>query len=78
MKHTKYTNINRRVRELTRLGYLKEAGVKTVKAGFQTSLYQMNTKAYLAILLNELNLDDFIENISEQNALAILAVFFKS
>ena len=73
LKQTKYTNINRRVRVLEEYGYIKKVGTRKTQAGFQTSLYQLTTRAYLAILLNRVNLDTLIQKASEESILAILA-----
>jgi hypothetical protein len=73
LKHTKYTNVNRRVRELRKSGYLQKVGARKTKAGFQTILYQMTARAYLAILLNNLNLDNFIQTASEETAIVTIA-----
>jgi DNA-binding MarR family transcriptional regulator len=74
LKHTKYTNVNRRVRMLEEYGYIEKVGTRKTQAGFQAALYQLTARAYLAILLNELNLDDFIEKASEENVLTMLVV----
>ena len=73
MKHTKYTNINRRIRALKKSGYLKKVGVRKTKAGFQAALYQMTPRAYLAILLNDLDLDRFIRTASEERLITAIA-----
>jgi len=73
LKHTKYTNVNRRVRELKKSSYLQKVGARKTKAGFQTILYQMTARAYLAIILNELDLDNFIQTASEERALVTIA-----
>lgn len=73
LRHTKYTNVNRRVRILEKDGYLEKAGTRKTQAGFQAALYQLTARAYLAILLNKVNLDNFIQNASEQDILAMLA-----
>lgn len=74
LKHTKYTNVNRRVRALKKSGYLQKVGVRKTKAGFQSILYQMTAKAYLAILLNELDLDKFIRTVNKECAITAIAV----
>ena len=73
LKHTKYTNINRRVKVLEQYGYIKKVGTRKTQAGFQASLYQLSARAYLAILLNRVNLDNLIQKTSEESILAILA-----
>jgi len=73
LKHTKYTNVNRRVRALKKMGYLQKIGKRKTKAGFQAILYQMTARAYLAILLNELDPDNFIRTASEERAITTIA-----
>ena len=72
LKHTKYTNVNRRVRILEDYGYIEKVGVRRTQAGFQAAFYQLTARTYLAILLNRLNLDDFIQKASEENVLTML------
>lgn len=73
MKHTKYTNVNRRMRILEEYGYIKKVGIRKTQAGFQASLYQLTSRAYLAIVLNRVNMDNLIQKASEESILAILA-----
>jgi predicted transcriptional regulator len=73
LKHVKYTNINRRVRALSTSGYLQETETRKTKAGFQSILYEMTTKAYLSIILNEMNLDNFIQKATEEQKIATIA-----
>jgi len=73
LKHTKYTNVNRRVRALENLGYLEKTGTRKTQAGFQATLYQLATRAYLAILLNKINLDEFTQTAGEDAVIAALA-----
>ena len=73
LKHTKYTNINRRVKVLEEYGYIKKVGTRKTQAGFQASLYQLTVRAYLAILFNRVNLDNLIQKANEESILAILA-----
>jgi len=78
LKHVKYTNINRRVRALSDSGYLEEVGTRKTQAGFQANLYKMTSRAYLAIILNELNLDDFVQTATEEQITAVIAAMMKS
>jgi hypothetical protein len=73
IKHTKYTNVNRRVRALKKSGYLQKVGVRKTKAGFKAALYHVTPRAYLAILLNELDLDRFIRTASEERLITAIA-----
>jgi DNA-binding Lrp family transcriptional regulator len=74
LKHIRYPSVNKRVRSLEELGYVKGIGVKKTKAGFEAHLYELSARAYLAITLNVINLDDLLMRMDEANALAILAV----
>jgi hypothetical protein len=74
LKHTKYTNVNRRVRILEESGYLEKVGTTKTQAGFQAALYQITARAYLALLLNQINLDDFIATADEATVIAALGI----
>jgi hypothetical protein len=78
LKHVKYTNINRRVRALSDSGYLEEVGTRKTQAGFQANLYKMTSRAYLAIILNELDLDYFVQTATEEQITAVIAALMKS
>ena len=73
LKHTKYTNVNRRARVLEEYGYIEKAGTRKTQAGFQAAIYQLTARAYLAILLNKVNMDNYIQKASEESALSMLA-----
>ena len=68
-----YSVINRRIRKLREQGYLKKVGETRTKAGFEASLYELTAKAYLALLLKNLNFETLLERINEQTALALIA-----
>jgi len=72
LRHTKYTNVNRRVRMLEEYGYIEKAGTKKTQAGFQAAVYQLTARAYLAILLNKVNMDNYFQKASEESALRML------
>jgi len=73
LRQTRYANVNKRVRALEDSGYIKKIGIKKTKAGFQASTYDLTTKAYLAILLNSINLDKLVTQVDEATASTILA-----
>jgi hypothetical protein len=75
LKHTKYTNVLRRIRALEESGYLEKAGTRKIKTqpSSQAILYQLTPRAYLAILLNQINLDNFIEKADMHDVIATLA-----
>lgn len=73
LKYTRYSVVNRRVRTLEELSYVEKVGTKNTKAGFKAPLYQLTVRAYLAIVLNQINLEHFIEGAEENAVLSALA-----
>jgi DNA-binding Lrp family transcriptional regulator len=73
LRPTRYASVNKRVRSLEKSGYIKKIGAKKTKTGFKSVIYQLSAKAYLAILLNSMNLDDLLMRVDEASALVILA-----
>jgi len=79
-RHTKYTNVSRRVKALEQLGYLEKAGSRNTQAGPQGMLYQPTTRAHVALFLNQVNPDTFIKEADEDTLMAeltALALFFE-
>jgi hypothetical protein len=74
LKHTYYGNVNKRVRALHQLGFLKEFNIKSTKAGFEATEYVLTTRAYLALMLDSINLEDLINRMDQDAASEILAV----
>ena len=72
LRHTRYASVNKRIRFLEESGYIKKIGIKKTKAGFEASIYELNVKGYLAIFLNQINLDDFLKRVDDAAALTIL------
>jgi len=72
-RKVRYATVNKRVRSLQENGYLKKTGVKKTKAGTEATIYEPTTKAYLAVLLNQIKLDQFLEKAEEEALLLILA-----
>jgi len=73
LKHTKSTNVLRRTRVLEESGYLEKAGTRKTLPGSERALYRLSSKAYLALLLNKINLDSFIQTADEDTIIATLA-----
>jgi DNA-binding PadR family transcriptional regulator len=71
-----YNTVNRRVRALEEQDYIEKSGEKKTKTGFAAKLYQLTARAYLAVLLNRTNLDDFIEKASNDRIFCALVAFF--
>jgi len=59
--YIRYHIVNRRVRALEELGYIEKSGERRTKTGFAAKLYQLTARAYLALVLGGINLDEFIE-----------------
>jgi len=73
LKNTKYTNVNRRVRTLEESGYLEKAGIRSTQAGGQAALYQLTTRAHVALLLSQISPDTFTKEADEDTLIAELA-----
>ena len=74
LKNTHYGNLNKRVRSLERMGYLKKASIQNTKAGFAAYVYELTNKAHLCIAIDLLSLDDLIQRIDDESAKQILTV----
>jgi hypothetical protein len=66
--------VNKRVRALQQLGYLKEANIKSTKAGFEAIEYELTTRTYLALLLDSVSIEDLLNRMDEDVASEILAL----
>jgi len=73
LRHVRYASVNKRVRSLEESGYIKKIGLEKTKAGFEAAIYELTARAYLAILLNSINLDELVMRADEATASAILA-----
>ena len=72
-----YSVVNRRVRSLVHQGYLRRVGERTTKAGFKAALYGLSAKAYLAILLSQINLEEAIERADEETLTELIITLLK-
>ena len=70
-----YNTANRRVRALEEHGYIEKSGERKTKTGFAAKLYQPTARAYLAMLLERIDLDEFIEKATDFQILSALATF---
>jgi len=73
LKHTKYTNVNRRVRALESSGYSEGVGSRKTQAGFTATLYQLSTRGYLALMLNQINIETILRKADKPTILSLLA-----
>jgi DNA-binding MarR family transcriptional regulator len=72
-RHTKYTNVGRRVKALEQQGYLSIAGSRDTQSGAQGTLYRLTERAHVAIISNQVSLDAFVKQASEEALMAELA-----
>ena len=72
-RHTKYTNVGRRVKALEQQGYLSMAGSRDTQSGAQGTLYRLTTKAHVAILLNHVSRETFVKQANEEAMMTELA-----
>jgi len=73
LRRIRYASINKRVKALEELGYIEKIGTKKTKAGFETVMYEVTARAYLAILLESISLESVITRLDETTAREILA-----
>ena len=59
--YIRYHIVNRRVRALEELGYIEKSGERKTKTGFAAKLYQLTARAYLALLLDGIDSDKFVQ-----------------
>jgi DNA-binding Lrp family transcriptional regulator len=77
LRDIRYPSVLKRVRALEEPGYVKKIGARRTKAGFEASIYGLTAKAQLAVLLDSMNLDEFLTEVDETTTLAILAAIKK-
>jgi len=78
LRRTRYASVNKRVRSLEESGYIKKIGVKRTRAGFKASIYELNARAYLAILLDSISLEVFLKRVNEATAQTILGAIMQT
>ena len=76
--YIRYHVVNRRVRNLEKSGYLERDGQRISKTGFTINLYQLSIKAYLAVLLNTIDLEKFMDTASEQQIVTAVVMLASS
>ncbi len=73
--YVRYHIVNRRIRALAEQGYIKKFGERKTKTGFVAGLYQLTFRAYLAMVLDKIDLDEFIKKAPEFSVLSVLGAF---
>jgi DNA-binding PadR family transcriptional regulator len=72
--YVRYHIVNRRVKRLEMQGFIEKAGERGTKTGFQAALYKLTVRFYLAILLEEFDMDDFLRIASDEDAVTMLLI----
>jgi len=72
--YIRYHIVNRRVRTLKEQGFIEKVGERETKTGFKAPLYQLAAGAYLAVVLEKIDINKFLTNASQEDILTALAV----
>jgi DNA-binding MarR family transcriptional regulator len=72
LRHTKYTNVSRRVKALEDSDYIYKAGTRNTQAGAQATLYQLTTRAQVALFLDKISRETFLKEADEETLMAEL------
>jgi DNA-binding MarR family transcriptional regulator len=73
LRNVRYANVNVRVRKLEESGYLNKAGVRKTKAGFEATIYDLAAKAYFALILNIISLEQLLFWLDDTTAYRLIA-----
>jgi DNA-binding MarR family transcriptional regulator len=68
-----YGNINKRVRALEELGYVKAADIQNTEGRTKAVVYELKAKAYLALMLDSISLESMLSRTNEETATKIMA-----
>ena len=68
-----YGNVNKRVRALEELGYVKAADVQNVEGRTKAVVYELKAKAYLALILDSISFENLLNRTNEETATKIMA-----
>jgi len=71
LKNTSYSTVNKRVRNLEELGFLKKNIVKQRWGGL-TNYYELRPKAYLSKFFDSISIEDLIKQTNDKTALIVL------
>jgi Fe2+ or Zn2+ uptake regulation protein len=77
-RYIRYATVNKRIKLLRESGYVNKIGVRKTKAGFEAAIYELTVRAYLALIVNRINMDYFIEKAEEDALLSALATLLSS
>jgi DNA-binding Lrp family transcriptional regulator len=72
LRYIRYASVNKRMKALEETGYLRKIGVKETKAGFKAKIYELTARAYLAIAMNSMDLEELVAQLDDTMALTML------
>jgi len=72
-----YSVVLRRVRMLQESGYVEKVGIRKTLAGQTGNLYRLTPRAYLAILLNQTDMDGLLKKADETTIHELIATLAK-
>ncbi len=75
MKALTYWTVIRRMRALQNQDYVMVVGEIETMPGTETSIYQLTPRAELALILDQVNLDQFLESADYDRILVALEAF---
>jgi hypothetical protein len=70
-----YSVVSRRVRILRQQGYVEKVGTRKTQAGFEAAAYYVATRGYFALLLDQIDLEEFVKIADEVTLLTALGIF---
>ena len=50
---------------LEETGYLRRTDIKETKAGFKANIYELTARAYLAIVMNSIDLEELVAQLDD-------------
>ena len=68
-----YGNVNKRARALENQGYLKATEIPSHQGRTKAVYYELKAKAYLALMLNSVDLENLLNLTNDETATKILA-----
>jgi hypothetical protein len=73
LRHTKYPIVLRRTKALEESGYLQKAGTRKTLPGSERVLYGLSFKTYMALLLDNTDLESLVQAADEDTIIMLLS-----
>jgi hypothetical protein len=62
------------MRVLEQARFLKKAGMRKTRAGFESTLYELTARGFASTAFNQTDMNEFIENADDEQVLELLAI----